>query len=77
MSCILLIFLKKRFSFTSSPPVLWFFGDAAVERFELTFSSSLMIVDMEELLINVSSVKYSMSSRGLLVDLRADVSSVF
>ena len=70
-------FSFKRFSFIASPSVLWFCGGAAVKRFELVLSSSWMIVHEEELLISVSCVKCSVSSRSLLVYLCDDISPCF
>ena len=70
-------FSFKRFSFIESPSVWWFCGGGAVKSFGLILPSSWMIIDVQELLINVSGVKCSASSRSLLVDFCVNVFPYF
>ena len=65
------------FSYIAGLSILWFCSSAAVKRFELILSSSWRIIFMEKLLISISSVKCSVSSRSFLVDHSVDVSPCF
>ena len=70
-------FSFKWFSYIAGLSILWFCSSAAVKRFELILSSSWRIIFMEKLLISISSVKCSVSSRSFLVDHSVDVSPCF